>query len=161
MSMMLKAIKAMNKKPFGEELPLKVKVKHTTMSRAESKINCKKQLSTIVKMRIDGAAAIDIVNATGVSKSYVSSVMRQFNLVRPSLDGEYRQVRKILMDAPDYTYKATCISKMTGIARNRVSNILKNIPQAERKQEMGQTLYYKYNFDILLGSGGICCGAVY
>jgi hypothetical protein len=161
MSMMLKAIKAMNKQPFGKDCRIKVNAKHTPMNRAESKINCEKQLSTIVKMRIDGAAAIDIVNATGVSKSYVSSVMRQFNLVRPSLEGEYKQVRQLLMNAPDYTYKATCISKITGIARNRVSNILTNIPQAERRRKKGQTLYYKYNFNIELGSGSICCGAVY
>tara|TARA_R110000850_G_scaffold266036_1_gene396235 strand:- start:128 stop:625 length:498 start_codon:yes stop_codon:yes gene_type:complete len=165
MTMMLKAIYAMNKKPgctnTEKTTELNIDKKDVKISRKETVAMCEMQLSTIVKMTIDGYGIKEITNATGVKRCFISATRKRFGLLRPKLDDERAKIKKILMESPDFTHKVASISKLTGYRSDKVSKILAKIPQAERGTEEGLKYNYKYNFDIKLGAGATGCGMVY
>ena len=160
MSMMLKAIYAMrlnSQEKVGSECE-KVETEQANkevknpISRAEAKAQCELQLSVIVKMSLDGCSVNEIIQATGVKKSFVASTRKQFDILRPKLDDEKAQIRKILMESPDYTHKVSSICKLTGYKSEKVSKIIAKMPQAERGKEEGLKYNYRYNFDVKIGT---------
>lgn len=132
-----------------------------SMNRAQCRLHCQAQLSTVVKMCVEGHSHNEIMLSTGVSKSFVSQAKVMFDLVRPSLDDDRVAIKNIIMRSKDFTHKVSTLHKLTGIRKERVRNIIEKIPQIERGTGKGIKHHYKYNFDIKLGAGAIARGAVY
>jgi uncharacterized protein YerC len=169
MSMMLKGLNAIRTTPPCKVKGTKKKVETVSSikkdlvsrSKAEVRAHCKSQLSTVVKMAIDGCSHNEIMQSTGVSKSFVSQTKVMFELVRPSLDNDRAKIKSLIMSAVDFAYTASDLHHATGISRTRVTNIIEKIPQIERGREKGFKHSYRYNYDIVLGDGAIARGAVY
>ena len=156
MTMMLKAIYAMNKTPgsaakteyTAQDIDAMIE-RSTKASRvAHSKANCEKQLSTVVKMCLDGHTIDHITKQTGVSIWFVVSTKAKFDLGRAPVVDQKANIKKILMESPAYTHNTASISKMTGYRKDKVTKIIATIPQIERGNVTGLKNRYKYNFDI-------------
>jgi uncharacterized protein YerC len=156
MSMMLKGLNAIK----GTRSVAAIKKDLVTMNRAQCRAHCQTQLSTVVKMCSEGYSHNEIMLATGVSKSFVSSTKVMFELVRPSLNDDRITIKRVIMNSPDFKHKVSTLHKLTGIRKERIRNIIEKIPQIERGTGKGIMHHYKYNFDIKLGAGAIARGAV-
>jgi uncharacterized protein YerC len=132
-----------------------------TMNRAQCREHCQTQLSTVVKMCVDGCSHNEIMLETGVSKSFVSSTKVLFELVRPTLQDDRTVIKNVIMKAEDFAHKVSTLHKLTGIRKERIRNIIEKIPQIERGKSEGIKHHYKYNFDIVLGDGATARGMVY
>ena len=155
MSMMLRGLQAINSTPgsaYKEPVAL-FKKERVIMSRESIRKHCESQVSTIVKMRLDGFDLGDISQQTATTMSFVSSIMKQFGLVRKSMKEERAQIKDLIMNSEPYTHKASTISKITGIDSAKVSKMLGKIPQIERGVKEGFKFHYRYNFDIKIGDG--------
>ena len=157
MSMMLKGLMAI-RAPKSVAVTSDDLVK---ISRSECREHCREQLSTVVKMIVDNCSYNEIILATNVSKSFVASTKELFGLVRPSLEQERIIIKNLIMESKDFTHKIGTLYKLTGIRKERIRNIIEHATQIERGKEKGMKHYYKYNFDIVLGSWPIACGSVY
>ena len=138
----------MNRTPGEVASKIKIDKKRDITYIRRKENTSKLQYSVIVKMAIDGHTIKEIAKATGVTNSFVASTKQRFGITRPNLADEKTQIRKILMESPDFTHKVSTISKLTGYRNTRISHILSNMPQAERGEKKGLYSYYKYNFDI-------------
>ena len=165
MTMMLKAIYAMNKTPgtaakteyTAQDIDAMIERGSNASLRAHSKANCDKQLSTVVKMMLDGYTIKQTMEQTGVKKCFVVSTKALFGLVRPTKMSQESEIRKILMESEPYTHNTISISKLTGYRSDKVSKIIGKIPQAEKGLTAGVKCHYRYNFDIPVG---ISCGSI-
>lgn len=155
MSTMLKGLKAIMKAPgcADEVAIVSFKKERVFMSREGIQEHCDSQISTVVKMRLDGFEISEISQQTSTSKSFVSATIKQFGLVRKSMKEERAQIKDLIMNSAPYTYKASTISKVTGIDSAKVSKMLGKIPQIERGVKTGLKFHYRYNFDIKIGDG--------
>ena len=157
---MLKAIYAMNKTPgsapktehTAQDIEAMIERSNNATSRARSKANCNEQLSTVVKMCLDGYTIAEIAEQTGVKQCFVISTKELFGLVRPRKSTQESEIRKILMESKPFTHNTSSIAKLTGYANKRVSRIIAKMSQVEKGTEPGLKWHYKYNFNIPVGA---------
>ena len=157
MSMMLKGLMAIRPlKPV-----IKINKDVTKMNRSQRRKNCQEQLSTVVKMNIDGFSYQEIMDKTKVSRSFVFSTRDDFDFVRPKTKENKVKIVDLIAYSKNYTYTVKSLSNKTGVDKKTIKSIIGKTPQIERGKEKGLKHYYKYNFDIVLGSGPIARGSVY
>ena len=104
-----------------------------------------KMLSTIVKMLVDGYKNHEVVAATRATKSFVHETKRLFGLLRPSLDEKVEEVRKLLKEAPDYTYRVCTLSDKIGVSKTTMQSILRRVPEITKGTEVGNKHMIKYD----------------
>ena len=165
MNMMLKAIYAMNKTPGSapkneytpQDIDAMIDRGNNVLSRARSKANCDEQLSTVVKMCLDGYTITEVMEQTGVKKCFVISTKELFGLVRTRKANQELQIRKILMESKPFTHNTASLGRLTGYRSDKVSRIIAKMPQAEKGTEPGLKWHYRYNFDI---PADLSCGSI-
>lgn len=118
------------------------------MSKEEIEANNKAQVSTVVKMCLDGFTVDEIMRATKVSDGNIYAIKKQFSLVRATREDHKRAIKNALMEAPPYTYQLWDLSEKVGIDKTTVSRIISDTPQIQKGNTKGITKKYIYNFDV-------------
>lgn len=131
------------------------------MSQKEIKANNETQVSTVVKMCLDGFSVDKITQATRVSANQIYVIKNKFGLIRKSTEDHKRAIKNLIMESTEYTHSIASIYKALELDKNTICRIIRNTPQIERGTGKNLKHKFRYNFDIKFGDGDIARGTVY
>ena len=119
----------------------------------ESKQNTINQLSTVVKMCLDGYGIGDITQATQVCKSKVSQIKKEFGLTRPTLAQYKEDIKRVMMNSEPYKHDLESLSLIVKLKKETTRKIINSIEQIEKGTERGLKRKYRYNLKVQLSNG--------
>ena len=157
---MLKGLRAIEREDFGfakrkgyVDGLQNYSLKNRKMTVEESKQNTINQLSTVVKMCLDGYGIGDITQATQVCKSKVSQIKKEFGLTRPTLAQYKEDIKRVMMNSEPYKHDLESLSLIVKLKKETTRKIINSIEQIEKGTERGIKRKYRYNLKVQLGDG--------
>lgn len=132
------------KKERRKELQI-VKASRDSLKRnqQQTRINNDYQVSTIVKMVVDGFIDEDIMIKTGVSRSFIYSTKKNFGISKPKAKNTKQRISDLVRDAPDFTYNGRDIIEKVGLSKYGY-RVIDTVIDIERGTEKGNKRRYRY-----------------